>query len=153
MCQVSIHFVNLPPKPISMKNIRIASLIIFAVIAGVFIVSCRSAEDKLVGIWFTESVTATVDSSQANLISIDKTIASTKTTKFILNEDHSMALTIDDYTTDAFWAYDGDNSTVSFRLENNDFGEAINLGKFDGGKIVYNSSVKHGIITAVYVKK
>jgi len=136
-----------------MKSIRIASLISIVIIAGFIIASCGSTEEKLVGTWFTESVTATVDSSRANLTSIDKAIASTKTTKFILNEDHSMALTIDGYTTDAFWTYDDDNGTVSFRLEDNDIGEAINLGKVDGDNIVYNSSVKHGIITAIYAKE
>ena len=136
-----------------MKNTRIASVISIVIIAGLILASCGSTEEKLVGTWFTESVTATVDSSKANLASIDNAIASTKTTKFILNEDHSMALSIDGYTTDAFWTYDDENGTVSFRLEDNDIGEEINLGKVDGSKIVYNSSVKHGIITAVYVKE
>ena len=136
-----------------MKSTRIASVISIVIIAGLILASCGSTEEKLVGTWFTESVTATVDSSKANLASIDNAIASTKTTKFILNEDHSMTLTIDGYTTDAFWTYDDDNGTVSFRLEDNDIGEAINLGKVDGSKILYNSSVKHGIITAVYVKE
>ena len=136
-----------------MKSIRIASVISIVIIAGLIIASCGSTEEKLVGTWFTESVTATVDSGKANLASIDNAIASTKTTKFILNEDHSMALTIDGYTTDAFWTYDDDKGTVSFRIGNNDTGEAINLGKVDGDKIVYKSSVKHGIITAVYVKE
>ena len=136
-----------------MKSTRIASVISIVIIAGLILASCGSAEEKLVGTWFTESVTATVDSSKANLTSIDNAIASTKTTKFILNEDHSMALSIDGYTTDAFWTYDDENGTVSFRLEDNDIGEEINLGKVDGSKIVYNSSVRHGIITAVYVKE
>ena len=96
-----------------MKSTRIASVISIVIIAGLILASCGSTEEKLVGTWFTESVTATVDSSKANLASIDNAIASTKTTKFILNEDHSMVLTIDGYTTDAFWTYDDDNGTVS----------------------------------------
>ena len=136
-----------------MKSIRFASLITFALVAGFFIISCGSAEDKLIGTWHTESVTTDIDSTKANLAVIDQTIVTTKTTRFVLNEDHSMALSIDGYTTDAFWTYDDENGTVSFRIGDNDTGEAINLGKVDGSKIVYNSSVKHGIITAIYVKE
>jgi hypothetical protein len=136
-----------------MKSIRISILIIIAGIAGLFIISCGSTEDKLVGTWVTESVVANVDSSLANLSSIDQNIASTKTTKFILNEDHSMALSIDGYTTDAFWTYNNDNDRLSFRLEAEVLNDAIELGKFDGKKIIYTSSVKHGTITAVYVKE
>lgn len=136
-----------------MKKLRIASCMVLAVLAGLIIVSCGSAEDKLVGTWVTESVTARVDSSKANLPSIDQTILSTKTTRFILNEDHSMALSIDGYTTDAFWIFNPDNDRLSFRLEKEALNDAIELGKYDGDKIVYTSSVKHGTITAVYVKE
>ena len=136
-----------------MKSIRIASLITFAVIAGFFIISCGSTEEKLIGTWHTESVTADIDSTKANLTVIDQTIASTKTTRFILNEDHSMSLSIDGYTTDAFWTYNSDNDRLSFRLEADALNDAIELGKFDGSKIVYTSSVKHGNITAIYIKE
>jgi len=136
-----------------MKNMRIASITVFVILAGLFIISCGSAEDKLVGTWVTESVTARVDSSKANLPSIDQTIVSTKSTRFILNEDHSMALSIDGYTTDAFWTFNADNDRLSFRLEKEALNDAIELGKFDGDKIVYTSSVKHGTITAVYIKE
>ena len=136
-----------------MKNTRIVLIIAFAAIAGFFIASCGSAEDKLAGTWVTESVSAKVDSTKANLQSIDQTIASTKTTRFILNEDHSMALSIDGYTTDAFWAFNADNDRVSFRLEADALDQSIELGKLEGDKIMYTSSVKHGIITVVYVKE
>ena len=137
----------------NMKNIRIISLIALAVITGLFIVSCGSTEDKLVGTWITESVTANVDSAYANLASIDQSIASTKTTKFILNEDHSMALTIDGYTTDAFWTFSSDSDMITFRLEKDALDDAIELGKYKDGKIVYTSSVKHGTITAIYTRE
>ncbi len=136
-----------------MKSIRISSLLILVAITAFLIVSCGSTEDKLVGTWVTESVVANVDSSLANLQSIDQTIASTKTTKFILNEDHSMALSIDGYTTDAFWTFNSDNDRLSFRLEADGLNDAIELGKFNGDKIIYTSSVRHGTITAVYVKE
>lgn len=122
-------------------------------IMGALIVSCGSTEDRLVGTWVTESVTAKVDSSKANLPSIDQSIASTKSTTFILNEDRTMALTIDGYTTDAYWTYDSDDNMISFRLKKEVLTGAIDLGKYKDGKIVYTSSVKHGTITAVYVKE
>ena len=93
-----------------------------------------------------------MDSSQANLASIDHAIASSKTTKFTLNEDHSMSLIIDGYTTDAFWAYESNEGMLTFRMDA-EFGEPITLGKLDGNKIVYTSDVKHGTITAIYVKE
>ena len=136
-----------------MKSIRILALFLFAATAGVFVISCGSAEDKLVGTWVTESVTANVDSTKVNLQSIDQTLASTKTTRFILNEDHTMALSIDGYTTDAYWTYNSGSDMVSFRLEAEVLENAIELGKFTGGKIVYTSSVKNGTITAVYIKE
>jgi hypothetical protein len=136
-----------------MKKIRLITIVALAIFAGLFIISCGSAEEKLVGSWVTESVTANVDSTKANLAVIDQTIASTKTTRFLLNEDHTMALSIDGYTTDAFWTYNPDNDRVSFRLEAEALNDAIELGKFDGDKIFYTSSVKHGTITAVYVKE
>ena len=132
------------------RNILCLAAVIFA---GLIITSCTSAEDRLPGTWVTESVVAKVDSSKANLASIDQSIASTKTTKFILNEDHTMALSIDTYTTDAIWTYNSDNGMISFRLEADKVGDAIELGKIEGGKIVYTSSVKHGTLTAVYVKE
>jgi hypothetical protein len=136
-----------------MKRNRTVSVIALALFAGLFIASCGSAEDKLIGSWITESVTAKVDSTKANLAVIDQTIASTKTTRFVLNEDHSMALSIDGYTTDAFWTFNEDNDRLSFRLEADALDDAIELGKLEGNKIIYNSSVKHGTITAVYVKE
>jgi hypothetical protein len=136
-----------------MRKSKLTSIIALAVFAGLFIVSCGSAEDKLIGSWSVESVTAKVDSTKANLAVIDQTIASTKTTRFTLNEDHTMALSIDGYTTDAFWTYNADNERVSFRLEAEALNDAIELGKLDGDKIVYTSSVKHGTITAVYIKE
>ncbi|RLD32763.1 MAG: hypothetical protein DRI97_00535 [Bacteroidetes bacterium] len=136
-----------------MKIVRIISIMVLAVVAGLLIVSCGSAEDKLIGTWTTESVSTRVDSSNANLQSIDHTIASTKTTRFILNEDHSMSLSIDGYTTDAFWTYNSDNDRISFRLEADAMDDAIELGKMDGDKIKYVSSVKHGTITVFYIKE
>lgn len=136
-----------------MKKNRTVSIIFLALFAGLYIASCGSAEDKLIGSWVTESVTAQVDSTKANLAVIDQTIASTKTTRFVLKEDHSMALTIDGYTTDAFWTYNKENDRISFRLEANALDDAIELGKLEGNKIIYNSSVKHGTIKAVYVKE
>jgi hypothetical protein len=63
-----------------------------------------------------------------------------------------MALSIDGYTTDAFWRYNSDTKTVFFHLENN-IGNEIELGILEGDNIVYTSKVKYGTITAVYVKE
>lgn len=136
-----------------MKKTRILTIIAFVILAGLYIVSCGSSEDRLVGNWYTESVTADIDSTKARLDIIDQTMASTKNTTFVLNRDHTMALTIDGYTTSAFWTYDEDNDMVSFRLEAEALDKAIDLGRFDGDKIVYTSSVKHGTITAVYARE
>jgi hypothetical protein len=135
-----------------MKTFRNIICLAAVIFAGFIITSCTSAEDRLPGTWIIESVVAKVDSSKANLASIDHSIASTKTTKFILNEDHTMALSIDAYTTDAIWTYNSDSGIISFRLDAN-VGDAIELGKLEGNKIVYTSSVKHGTLTAVYVKE
>ncbi|MCD4725061.1 MAG: hypothetical protein K8R63_09495 [Bacteroidales bacterium] len=136
-----------------MKTFRNIICLAAVIFAGFIITSCTSAEDRLPGTWITESVVAKVDSSKANLVSIDQNIASTKTTKFILNEDHTMALSIDAYTTDAIWSYNSDSGIISFRLDASQVGDAIELGKLEGDKIVYTSSVKHGTLTAVYVKE
>ncbi len=135
-----------------MKTFRNITYLAAVIFAGFIIASCSSPEDRIPGTWITESVIVKVDSSKAKLVSIDQNIASTKTTKFILNEDHTMALSIDDYTTDAIWTYNSDSDIISFRLDAN-AGDAIELGKLEGGKIVYTSSVKHGTLTAVYVKE
>ena len=136
-----------------MKTIRFLSYFAVIIFAGLMIASCGSAESKLPGTWVTEDVTVSVDSSMANLASIDISIASSKTTTFTLNEDHSMSLSIDGYSTDAFWTYDSDKGIVSFRMEAESIDDPIELGKLDGNKIVYTSNVKHGTITAVYIKK
>jgi hypothetical protein len=131
------------------QRLPILTIMAFTVL---LISSCGSAESKLPGKWVTEEVTASVDSSKANLASIDHAIASTKTTKFTLNEDHTMTLSIDGYTSEAFWTYDDSDGSISFRMDE-EFGEPIELGKLDGSEILYTSSVKHGTITAVYVKE
>ena len=136
-----------------MKTFRNIIYLAAVIFTGFIIISCMSAEDRLPGTWVIESVVAQIDSSKANLASIDHSIASTKTTKFILNEDHTMALSIDAYTTDAIWTYNSDSDIISFRLDASQVGDAIELGKLEGDKIVYTSSVKHGTLTAVYVKE
>lgn len=135
-----------------MKTFRNIICLAAVIFAGFFITSCTSPEDNIPGTWITESVTVKIDSSMANLEIIDQNIASTKTTKFILNEDHTMALSIDSYTTDAIWTYNSDSDIISFRLDATG-GDDIELGKLEGGKITYTSSVKHGTLTAVYVKE
>ncbi len=136
-----------------MKRTSIFIAFATGLLALFILAACGSAEDRLAGTWVTESATAEVDSSMANLQSIDKVIASTKTTTFVLNEDYTMTLTIDGYSTKAFWTYDEDDGMVSFRLEDDPLTQAIELGKFDDGRITYTSKVKHGSITAVYVKE
>ncbi|MEN8223942.1 MAG: hypothetical protein ABFS05_01165 [Bacteroidota bacterium] len=135
-----------------MKTIKRSSILLILIFTTYILSSCGSAEDKIPGSWITESVTASVDSSQANLASIDMAIASTKTTKFTLNEDHTMTLSIDGYQSEAFWAYHSEDGDISFRMDA-ELGDPIELGKLEGNKIIYTSSVKHGSITAVYVKE
>ena len=134
-----------------MKIIRQLSVIAVITFTAFVISSCGSAESKLPGNWITEEVTVSVDSSKANLVSIDNAIASSKTTKFTLHEDHSMTLTIDGYTTEAFWSINSEG-VISFRMDS-DIDDPIELGKHEGNKIVYTSNVKHGSITAIYVKE
>jgi hypothetical protein len=136
-----------------MKTIRTALIILLVSFSAYMITSCSSGESSLPGTWITESVTVDVDSTLANMASIDQSIVTSKTTKFTLNEDHTMALSIGGYDTDAFWSFDSETDIVSFRLDDKEVGEAIELGKLDGGDIVYTSAVKHGTITAIYVKE
>ena len=134
-----------------MKTIRQLSILAVIAFTTLVISSCGSAESKLPGKWITEEVTVSVDSSKANLASIDNAIASSKTTKFTLKEDHSMTLIIDGYTTEAFWSYDSEG-ILTFRMDA-ELGDPIELGKLEGNKIVYTSKVKYGTITAIYVKE
>ena len=136
-----------------MKRTSIFIALATGLMALFLLAACGSTEDRLTGTWITESATAEVDSSMANLQSIDKVIASTKTTTFVLNEDYTMTLTIDGYSTDAFWTYNEDDGMVSFRLESDPLDDAMELGKYEDGKIIYTSKVKHGSITAVYMKE
>ncbi|MDT8393165.1 MAG: hypothetical protein RQ761_04940 [Bacteroidales bacterium] len=139
-----------------MKKIRTFSVMLAMMLAILLITSCGSPEDNLPGNWVTESVEATVDStkaSAANLASVDMAIASAKTTTFTLNDDHTMVLTIDGYRSDAFWAYNSENNMITFMFEEGDVGDPIELGRLDGNKILYTSSVKNGNITSVYVKE
>jgi hypothetical protein len=122
-------------------------------LALAFLFSCSSPEARLTGRWTTERVDAEIDSVKANLESVDRAIASTRTTKFVLNEDHTMALSIDGFTHEAFWTYDNKTGIISFRLDADKFGDPIELGTYEDGRIVYTSKVKHGSITAVYVKE
>jgi hypothetical protein len=122
-------------------------------LAMAFLFSCSSPESRLTGRWITERVDAEIDSVKANLESVDRAIASTHTTKFVLNEDHTMALSIDGFTHDAFWTYNNKTDIISFRLDADKFGDPIELGIYQDDRIVYTSKVKHGSITAVYVKE
>lgn len=139
-----------------MKTFR-SSLFVFAVIfASILISSCGSPEDNIPGKWITESVEANIDStraSAANLASVDRAVASAKTTTFTLKKDHSMVLSIDGYSSDAFWSYDEADGMITFLFEAGEVEDPIELGKLEGDRIVYTSSVKHGNITSVYVKE
>lgn len=136
-----------------MKILRNSLIIVLVTILAYTITSCGSGESSLPGTWVTESVTAEVDSTLANLATLDLTIATTKSTTFIMNEDHTMALTIDGYVTNAFWTYDSETDIITFTIGKSGIGEPIELGKLDGKKIVYTSSFKHGSVTAVYEKE
>jgi len=139
-----------------MKNIRLASFLAIIIFTGLLIASCGSTEEKLIGTWTTESVSVSIDSTKASpsqLASIEKAIASAKTTTFILNEDHTMSLKIDGFNSDAYWSFNKENNMVSLRFEEEYQGAAIELGKYVSGDIVYTSDVIHGTLTSVYVKE
>lgn len=139
-----------------MKTFRSLFVLLVIALAGHVLSSCGSAEDRLPGKWVTEEVSASVDSTMASaavLASVDKAIASAKTTTFVLKEDHSMELTIDGYTSKAYWSYNDDQHTITFLFDQDGVGNPIELGKLEGKKIRYTSKVKHGSITSVYVKE
>lgn len=139
-----------------MKTLQSISAVLAAFLIVFMISSCGSAEEKLPGSWKTESVTASIDSTQASaatLASIDKAVASAKTTVFTLKEDHSMELSIDGYTSKAFWSFNEDEKLITFLFDQQSKGQPIELGKLEGKKITYTSKVKNGTITAVYVKE
>jgi len=139
-----------------MKALR--PLIIPAIffLAIIIISSCGSTEEKLTGSWITESVVADIDSTKASpsdLAKIEHAINSQKTVQFVLNEDHSMTLTIDGYQSEAIWSFSDKDNTVSFRFDQASVGDAIELGKYESGDIVYTSKVIHGMLTTVYIKE
>ena len=139
-----------------MKIFRALFIVFAALSANLLISSCGAPEDNIPGQWITESVEANIDStkaSAASLASIDKAVATAKTTTFTLKEDHSMVLTIDGYRSEAFWSYDEEDGMITFLFEAGKVENPIELGKLEGDKIIYTSSVKHGNITSVYVKE
>lgn len=139
-----------------MKTIQPLSTVLAVILTIFMISSCGSAEEKLPGNWVTETVSASIDSTKASaatLASIDKAVASAKTTIFTLKEDHSMELSIDGYTSKAFWSFDEDEKLITFLFDQKNVGEPIELGKLEGKKITYTSKVKNGTITAVYMKE
>ena len=117
------------PKAIyPMKNIRFLSLMAMVLIVAGFIASCGSPESRLPGTWVTLSASADIDSTKATVNTytvVDNALESALTTRFVLNEDHSMALSIDGFESDAFWAYDEETGMVSFRFEMEATGDAI----------------------------
>jgi hypothetical protein len=134
------------------------SLIIVFVLtsASLLFFSCGSPEDNIPGKWITESVEASIDSTKASaseMASIDKAVATAKTTTFTLRKDNSMILIIDGYRSEAFWSYDEVDGMITFLFEAGEVENPIELGKLDGDKIIYTSSIKHGNITSVYVKE
>ena len=126
------------------------------ILATFIISSCGPTEDKLIGSWTTESVVADIDSTMATpseLAKIEHAINSQKTVQFVLNEDHSMTLTIDGYKSEAIWSFNNSDDIVSFRFENASVGDNIELGKYESGNIIYTSEVIHGMLTTVYIKE
>lgn len=139
-----------------MKALRLLTISATFILAAIIISSCGPTEDKLIGSWSAESVVADIDSTQASpsqLAMIEHAINSQKTVHFVLNEDHSMTLTIDGYQSEGIWSFDKGENKVSFRFDKTSVGDAIELGKYDGGDIVYTSEVIHGMLTTVYTKE
>jgi hypothetical protein len=64
-----------------------------------------------------------------------------------------MVLSIDGYSSDAFWSYNDNDGMITFLFEAGKVDDPIELGKLEGDKIIYTSSVKHGNITVVYMKE
>lgn len=139
-----------------MKALRITIIPAILILAIISISSCGSTEDKLVGTWVTENITADIDStlaSPADLAKIEHAINSQRTVKFTLNEDHSMSLNIDGYHSDAIWSFKKSDDLIKFRFDEESIGDEIELGKYEKGEIIYTSKVIHGILTTVYVKE
>lgn len=135
-----------------MKTSQFLSFYVAIFVAILIVSSCSSPENKLSGNWVTESVSVSVDSAKANLPSVDATIAMTKAMTFTLNDDHTMTLIIDGYTTNAYWLYDKDTKMVSYRLKEEFEQDEYDLGKLEGNKIVNKSDLRYGSITSVHVK-
>jgi len=139
-----------------MKALRPLIIPAIIMLASFIISSCGPTEDKLIGSWSTESVVADIDSTKASpsqLAMIENAINSQKTVQFVLNEDHSMTLTIDGYKSEAIWTFDKTENKISFRFDKTSVGDAIELGRYEGGEIIYTSDVIHGMLTTVYIKE
>jgi hypothetical protein len=139
-----------------MKLNKQSSLLIIIIITGFIMASCGSVEDKLPGNWITESVSPNIDSvkaSPSDLAKIEHAINSQKTIKFTLNEDHSMILNIDGYNSEAIWSLEDSDDMINFRFKESSVSDAITLGEYKKGKIVYTSEVIHGTLTTVYIKE
>lgn len=135
-----------------MKNSRTSTILIALVLSVMVFFSCSSPEKKLVGTWITDDVSVSVDSTRANLASLDATIASTRNMTFTLNDDHSMTLVIDGYTTNAFWLYNENTGVVTYRLKQEFGQDEYELGTLEGDRIISSSKLKHGTLTSVHKK-
>lgn len=136
-----------------MKIIRSSLIITLITILAYSITSCSFSESDLPGTWITKSVTAEVDSTQANLSSIDQSIASEKTTRIILNADSTMALKIDEALFEGFWIYNSETEIISCWLGKSRLNSSFELGSLKGSEIIKVTKLDHGSITAVYVKE
>ena len=123
------------------------------IILASFVVSCGSSpEKKLIGTWKVEDVQTDFNEQEVTPEMLAQVVDMQKQTYFRFMSDSVMVIISSNNTHEAQWTFNDEDDIIMYFFEGMET-RPFELGKFEGDKIVQESSTALGKITTVYRKQ
>ena len=133
------------------KKEKMKKLLLVAVMAIVFLGSCRSPESKLIGDWKVTDVKTDFGKMQLPPALEAHIVAEQKKISFRIINDSVMVLMLDNNTHEAKWKMDKQHNISYYFTSQPRF--VNRLGKWNGNEIVSDSKIPLGKLVVIYEKK
>ncbi len=126
-------------------------ILLVAVLALVFLSSCRSPESKLIGNWKVSDVKTDFGKTQLPPVLEAHIVAEQKKISFRIINDSVMVLILDNNTHEAKWKMDKQHN-ISYYFTTQP-GLVYKLGKWNDNEIVTDTKMPLGKLVVTYEKK
>jgi hypothetical protein len=124
---------------------------IFFLSLVIFITSCTSTENKLIGIWKVDNVKTDFDENKTTPQMLQQIAEIQKQTHFKIQNDSLMVIITNSNTYEAVWSFNKSDKIINFHFKGD---TAVHkLGEYIEPYIVSKSQTPLGIITTTYSKE